>query len=61
MELENMLSEVNLVQKNKGHMFLLICGGQIQWKYKHYHMFLKVELLEETMGGRTEQRNVRGE
>jgi hypothetical protein len=59
-----MLSEVSQVQKDKGHIFSLICQRQIQYKHKHYHMyththvsiytqsmFPKVGLLEETEGG----------
>jgi hypothetical protein len=41
MELENIiLSEVSQVQKAKGHMFSLICGRQIQYKYKLYHIYI---------------------
>jgi hypothetical protein len=37
-ELEHIiLSEVNQAQKDKGHMFSLICERQIQYKYKHCH------------------------
>jgi hypothetical protein len=35
MQLEDItLSEVSQAQKNKSHMFSLICGKQTQYKYK---------------------------
>jgi hypothetical protein len=38
MELENIiLSEVNQVQKTKGHKFSVICGILNQYKYKQYY------------------------
>jgi hypothetical protein len=41
------LSKVNQVQKDKGCMFSLICGGYIQkiniHKYKHDHMYIFIE------------------
>jgi hypothetical protein len=32
-----MLSEVSQAQKDKGHMFSLICERQTQYKYKQYY------------------------
>jgi hypothetical protein len=32
-----MLSEVTQAQKDKGHIFSLICGRQTQYKYKQYY------------------------
>jgi hypothetical protein len=41
MELENIiLSEVRQVQKAIGCIFSLICGRKIQYKYKHYHIYI---------------------
>jgi hypothetical protein len=63
MELENsMLSEVNQVQKGKGHMFSPYLDDRPKYKYKHYHiykyiqnMFPIVGLLEKTrVGGKEE-------
>jgi hypothetical protein len=37
MQLEDiMLSEVSQAQKDKDHMFSLICGRQTQYKYKQH-------------------------
>jgi hypothetical protein len=38
MQLEEIvLSEVSQAQKDKGHIFPLICGKLTQYKYKHYY------------------------
>jgi hypothetical protein len=40
-ELENIiLSEFSQVQKDKVYMFSVICRRQIQYKYKHYDMYI---------------------
>jgi hypothetical protein len=46
MELEHMLSEVSQVQKDKGHMFSITWGRQIQrmnihtQKHDHIHIYM---------------------
>jgi hypothetical protein len=38
MQLEDiMLNEINQAQKNKTHIFSLICGRWTQYKYKQYY------------------------
>jgi hypothetical protein len=56
MELENiMLSEIRQAQKDKGHMFSLVCRRQIQIQIIYIYitrenMFPKVKLLQESKG-----------
>jgi hypothetical protein len=39
MALENILSEVNQVQKDKGHMFSFLCGKErSKYKCKYYNI-----------------------
>jgi hypothetical protein len=63
-ELESInLSEISQVQKVKGHLFSLMCGRQIQYKSKHYCIYIQIfakhvskrGLLEETKGRRKGQ------
>jgi hypothetical protein len=43
LELENfILSGVSQVQKEKGHVFSLICGILTQYKCKHYHIYIEM-------------------
>jgi hypothetical protein len=43
MALENIiLSDISQVQKDKDSMFSPIDERQIQYKYKHYHIYIKV-------------------
>jgi hypothetical protein len=56
-----MLSEISQVQKDKGHVFSLICGRQIQKiNQTDLHMFAMAELFEVTRGeGRKGKENDR--
>jgi hypothetical protein len=49
------LSEVGQVQKEKVHMFSLMCGRYTQYKYKHYHIYIKV-YIEHASKSRTDRR-----